>query len=118
MTSTPGSGSANRAGPIGISGDAAIATPTAMAAPAVVTAAALASDSATRPGPAHAQSAQDREFGRVEDELTAQQLPDDGQRDQAGERGEDRQRGRLRPDRPLRCRVRGGQMDDLGVPHP
>ena len=55
-----------------------------------------------QPGPAHAEGAQDREFRRVEDELAAQQLPDDGQRDQARERGEDRQRGRFRPDRPLR----------------
>ena len=46
LTSTPGLGSADRAGPMGISGDAAIATTTATAAPAVVTTATLASDSA------------------------------------------------------------------------
>ena len=48
FTSTPGSGSASRAGPIGISGDAAMATATAMTPPARVTMASLASDSATR----------------------------------------------------------------------
>src|SRR5213083_2293726 len=45
LTSTPGLGSAARAGPMGISGDAAIATTTAAAAPAVVMIAPLASDS-------------------------------------------------------------------------
>ena len=35
LTSIPGLGSASRAGPIGISGDAAMATPTAMAPPAM-----------------------------------------------------------------------------------
>lgn len=68
-------------------------------------------------GPAHAERAQDRELGRVEDELAAQQLPDDGECDQACERGEDRKRGRFRPDRPLGRRVRGGQMDDLDAAH-
>ena len=49
LTSTPGLGSANRAGPIGISGDAATAMATATAAPAVVTIATLARDSTARP---------------------------------------------------------------------
>ena len=49
LTSIPGAGSANRAGPMGISGDAAMAITTAAAAPAVVTTATLARDSTTRP---------------------------------------------------------------------
>ena len=48
LTSIPGSGSANRACPMGISGDAATATATATTAPAVVTSATLARDSTTR----------------------------------------------------------------------
>ena len=48
LTSMPGAGSASRAGPIGISGEAAMATPTATTAPATVTAASRASDSAAR----------------------------------------------------------------------
>ena len=48
LTSTPGCGSASRAGPIGISGDAAMATATAMTPPARVTTARRARDSATR----------------------------------------------------------------------
>jgi hypothetical protein len=69
------------------------------------------------PAPGHAEGAQDREFRRVEDKLAAEQLPDDGQRDQARERGEDRQRGGLRPDRPLGRGMVGGQVDDVGLPH-
>jgi len=45
-------------------------------------------------------------------------LPDDGQGDQARERGEHRQRGGLRPDVPLGRRMAGVQVDDLGLPHP
>jgi hypothetical protein len=46
LTAMPGVGSASRAGPIGVSGEAAIAAPTARQAPRTVTAPALASDSA------------------------------------------------------------------------
>jgi hypothetical protein len=46
LTSTPGLGSASRAGPMGISGDAAIAMATAKPAPEPVTAPALARNSA------------------------------------------------------------------------
>ena len=45
LSSTPGSGSASRAGPIGISGDAVTAITTASAAPVTVTMASLASES-------------------------------------------------------------------------
>ena len=44
FTSTPGSGSASRAGPIGMSGDAAIAMATAMIAPVTVTTASRVSE--------------------------------------------------------------------------
>ena len=47
LTSIPGSGSAWRAGPIGVSGEAATATATAMMPPATVTAAIRARDTAT-----------------------------------------------------------------------
>jgi hypothetical protein len=48
LTSTPGSGSASRAEPIGMSGEATIAIATATAAPATVTSASLAMASASR----------------------------------------------------------------------
>ena len=44
----PGAGSASRAGPIGINGEAAMATPTARTAPARVTAATRARDNPAR----------------------------------------------------------------------
>ena len=47
LTSTPGCGSASRAGPIGISGDAAMATATATMAPVTVTIPSRASDRVT-----------------------------------------------------------------------
>ena len=47
LTSIPGLGSASRADPIGISGDAAMATATAITAPATVTAATRTMDRAT-----------------------------------------------------------------------
>ena len=68
--------------------------------------------------PAHPEGAQDREFRRVEDELAVQQLPEDSQRDQAGQRGENRQRHRFRLNGPLGGRILGGQVDDLDGPHP
>jgi len=48
LTSIPGLGSASRAGPMGISGEAATATPAAIPPPAVVTMATLASARAAR----------------------------------------------------------------------
>ena len=69
-------------------------------------------------GPAHAECAQDGEFRRVEDELAAQQLPDDGQCDQARERREDRQGGRFRPDGPLGRRVLAWPDGRSGPPRP
>ena len=98
----PGAGSASRAGPIGISGEAAMATATATTAPATVTAASRARRQRGQAGPGHAQRAQDRELHRIQDQLAGQQLADDGQPDQPGQHGEHRQRHRLRADRPLR----------------
>ncbi len=62
---TPGSGSASRAGPIGISGEAATATATARTAPVPVTMASLAMERASRLRAGHADGAQHGELGRL-----------------------------------------------------
>ena len=78
FTCTPGSGSASRAGPIGINADAATAITTATQAPAVHTtpARSIASQNSCRRGP---QRAQDRIVRGADDQLQAQQLADDHQ---------------------------------------
>ena len=68
-----------------------------------------------QPGAGHAEGAQDRELRRVQDQLAAKQLADDGQRDQPGQRGEDRQCDSLRADGPLGGGDLVGQVDDVEV---
>jgi hypothetical protein len=115
LTSTPGAGSAARAGPIGISGDAATATATAISAPPAVTAARRARDSATS-APRVAPMAQHGQFRRVQGELPAEQLAEHGQRDQAGEGREGGQRDGLRADRLLERGDLVGRADDVDPP--
>ena len=72
MTSIPGCGSARRAGPIGISGEAATATATAMTAPVTVTAASRTSDRTASWPRVMPEGAQDRELRRVQHQLAGQ----------------------------------------------
>ena len=116
LTSTPGAGSASRAGPIGISGEAAMATATAMHRPGDGHRGQPGQGQRGQAGPGHAQRAQDRELRRIQDQLAGQQLADHGQPDQPGQHGEHRQRHRLRADRPLRGRHLIRQADDIELP--
>ena len=67
-------------------------------------------------GPGHAQRPKDGELRRVQDHLAGQQLTDHGQPDQPGQHREDRQRHRLRPDRPLGRRHLIRKADDTKPP--
>ena len=112
----PGAGSASRAGPIGISGEAATATADRDDGPRERHRGQPGQGQRRQAGPGHAQRAQDRELGRVQHQLPGQQLAHHRQRDQPGQHGEHRQRHRLRPDRPLRGRDLVGQVHDGDAP--
>ena len=117
LTSIPGLGSANRAGPMGISGDAAMAIATATTAPAVVTRATLARDSTARPDRLMPRA---RRIGNSAESRMSWRFsscPTTASAISAGQRGEDREGHRFRLNGPLGGRILGGQVDDLDGPH-
>ena len=96
LTSTPGAGSTARAGPIGISGEAATAMATASSAPVTVIDGEPGQGQRDQGAPGRAEGAQHRELRRVQRELPGEQLAEHDEGDQAGQRGEGRERDGLR----------------------